>query len=396
MAVRILQSFPHKIGAGRICTTAWHQAAGVAAAGGEVTVFTGVVHKPLPERVRVQTTLARGRLRIPYRVIGPLRALALHDRIVARALPALADRIDVVHTWPLAARETLRAARRLGMVTVLERPNAHTRFAYEVVARECNRLGVALPPDHEHAYNDSKLAIEEEEYALADALLCPSDFVMRTFRDQGFERDTLVRHAYGYDESVYHPADSQRERSAGLTALFVGVAAVRKGLHYALRAWLDSPASGTGRLLIAGEFLPDYRERLTPMLGHPSVHVLGHRDDVPELMRRSDILLLPSIEEGSALAPMEAVGSGCVPLVSDVCGGVCVADNALVHPVGDVAALTRDITRIDDDRDLLAALRDRCLAVAPGLTWTQAGARLLGAYEEVFSRAGRRLVTSGR
>ena len=82
--------------------------------------------------------------------------------------------------------------------------------------------------------------------------------------------------------------------------LFVGVAAVRKGLHYALEAWLRSPASDDGRFLIAGEFLPEYAQRLSTMLAHPSVHALGHRNDVPELMRTSDVLVLPSIEEGSA------------------------------------------------------------------------------------------------
>ena len=96
----------------------------------------------------------------------------------------------------------------------------------------------------------------------------------------------------------------------------VGVCAVRKGLHYALEAWLRSPASKDGTFLIAGGFLPDYQEKLAPMLAHPSVQVLGHRTDVPELMRKSDILVLPSIEEGFGLVLTEAMGSGCVPLVS--------------------------------------------------------------------------------
>ena len=115
MPVRVLQSFPHKIGAARICTTAWHQAAGVADAGGDVLLMTGVVHRPLPPTVRVRTTLSRGRWRIPYGAVGQLRALELHDRLVAHSLRKLVGRIDVVHAWPLAARETLRAARRLGI-----------------------------------------------------------------------------------------------------------------------------------------------------------------------------------------------------------------------------------------------------------------------------------------
>ena len=253
--VRVLQSFPHKIGAARICNTAWHEAAGAAKAGAAVTVMTGAVARPLPEAVRVRTTLSRGRLRIPYKALGRVRALTLHDRLVAAALPRMAREIDVVHAWPLGALETLRTARRLGIPTVLERPNAHTRFAYETVRMESERLGVALPPDHEHAYNAEILAREEAEYAAADLLLCPADFVVRTFLDQGFPANRLVRHAYGYDAGQFSPAAS-RPAGEGLTALFVGVCAVRKGLHFGLEAWLQSPASRTGRFLIAGEFLP--------------------------------------------------------------------------------------------------------------------------------------------
>jgi len=242
----------------------------LADAGGEVTVYTGAVQRPLPANVRTRTTLARGRLRVPYRVVGTLRALALHDRIIARALPRLTDSVDVVHTWPLAGLETLRVAKRLGITTVVERPNAHTRFAYEAVARECERIGVVLPANQEHAYNTGKLRKEEEEYALADYLLCPSDFVVRTFVEQGFEPDRLAHHMYGYDERVYFPAAEEAEAHDGLNALFVGVCAVRKGLHFALEAWLRSSASRNGTFRIAGEFIPGYEDRLGDMLAHAS------------------------------------------------------------------------------------------------------------------------------
>jgi glycosyltransferase involved in cell wall biosynthesis len=386
VALRILQSFPHKIGAERICTTAWWQAASVADAGGEVTVYTGAVQRPLPANVRTRTTLARGRLRVPYRVVGTLRALALHDRIIARALPRLTDSVDVVHTWPLAGLETLRVAKRLGITTVVERPNAHTRFAYEAVARECERIGVVLPANQEHAYNTGKLRKEEEEYALADYLLCPSDFVVRTFVEQGFEPDRLAHHMYGYDERVYFPAAEEAEAHDGLNALFVGVCAVRKGLHFALEAWLRSSASRNGTFRIAGEFIPGYEDRLGDMLAHPSVQVLGHRDDVPELMRHSDVLMLPSIEEGFGLVCTEAMGSGCVPLVSDACTELCVHEqDSLVHAVGDVEALTRHLTLLDEHPERLAEMRAACLAAAPTLTWEVAGRQLLQVYEQVVA-----------
>jgi glycosyltransferase involved in cell wall biosynthesis len=315
-----------------------------------------------------------------------VRALKLHDWIVARRLPALARQVDIVHVWPLGALATLKAAARLGIPTVLERPNAHTRFAFEAVRRECARLNVALPPDHEHAYNEEVLRREEEEYELADALLCPSDFVVKTFLEEGSPPEKLVRHIYGFDEHTYYPALQPHHAARGLTALFVGVAAVRKGLHFALDAWLQSPASRTGRFLIAGEFLPVYRERLAGQLSHPSVQVLGHRDDVPELMRTSDVLLLPSIEEGFGLVCAEALGSGCVPLVSDACTDMCRhLENALVHRVGDVAELERQLTMLDADRELLSRLRTGGLETAPAVTWAAAGEVLLDAYRQVVA-----------
>jgi len=122
------------------------------------------------------------------------------------------------------------------------------------------------------------------------------------------------------------------------------------------------------------------------MLAHPSVEVLGHREDIPELMRRSDILMLPSIEEGFGLVCTEAIGSGCVPLVSDACTELCVHErNAMVHRVGDVEELTRQLTLLHEDRDRLAELRAAGLADAPAFTWDAAGRRLLEAYEQAAS-----------
>jgi glycosyltransferase involved in cell wall biosynthesis len=395
--IRVVYSFPHKLGADRICYTAWQQVNGLAAAGADLLVFPGVLYRPVPEGVEVRPTLARGKLRIPYKLMGTIRACALHDHIVARRIERMAHEIDIIHAWPLGALETLKTAARLGIPTVLERPNAHTRFAYDVVQKECDRIGVPLPSDHEHAYKADVLRKEEEEYRLAYRLLCPSDFTAQTFLDQGFSRDRLVRHIYGYDPKVFYPGPEVREKRRGLQLLFVGVCAVRKGLHYALEAWLRSPAHQKGTFLIAGEFLPAYKDKLRPMLSDPSVRVLGHRNDIPELMRQSDVLVLPTIEEGFGLVCTEAMGSGCVPMVSEACTDLCRhMENSMVHPIGDVDALTEHITRLDQDRALLDRLRAAGLQTAPNITWTAAGVTLLDVYRNVasdFQRANRRFET---
>lgn len=384
--LRVLYSFPLRLGASRICYTAWQQVNGLSVTGVDLLVFPASLARPVPAGVRVSPTLARGRFRIPYRLLGTMRAVALHDHIVARRVEKLAGQIDIIHTWPTGALETLKTAARFGLPTVLERPNAYTAFAIRAVQEECDRLGVALPPDHEHAYNEQKLRKEEEEYRLATRLLCPSDFVVRTFLDKGFAKEQLARHIYGFDEKLYRPESRPRDPKRGLTMLFVGVCAVRKGMHYALEAWLRSPASKDGTFQIAGEFLPAYREKLAPMLAHPSVRVLGHRNDVPELMRKSDILVLPTVEEGSALVTSEARASGCVLLVSEAAGAACRhMENALVHRVGDLEELVRHITMLHQDRTLLERLRTASLRSCGDITWTAAGLRLLEVYREAIA-----------
>jgi glycosyltransferase involved in cell wall biosynthesis len=380
-AMKILYSFPHKIGAARICYTAWEQVRGLAAAGAEVTAFPGAVSRPLPANVIVRPSLAWRKLRIPYKLLGRIGGCVLHDRIVSRRLEKMAGEVDIVHCWPLGSLETLKTAKRLGIPAVLERPNAHTRFCYETVAAECRRIGVAIP-HHDYEPDERVLAREEQEFEEAFRLLCPSEFTTQTFIDKGFRGGKLLRHTYGFNEATFVPSGIRSGTTQKFTAIFVGVDAVRKGLHIALEAWLSSLASRDGHFLVVGELSPEYRKRFATELSHPSVTLLGHRDDVPELMRDADVLLMPSIEEGFGLVCVEALGSGCVPLVSQACTDVCRhMQNSLVHSIGDVQTLTRHVTMLYQDRSLLRKLREACIDERLNYTWTAAGQKLVAAYQ---------------
>jgi glycosyltransferase involved in cell wall biosynthesis len=177
-----------------------------------------------------------------------------------------------------------------------------------------------------------------------------------------------------------------READRKFTALFVGVDAVRKGLHLATSAWLSSPASKDGIFFIAGELTQEYKSRFASDLSHPSIVQLGHRRDVAQLMQSADILLMPSIEEGFALVCAEAIGTGCVPLASTACTEMCQhMENALVHSVGDVSTLRQQITDVYSNPELLARLRAGALQSRTRLTWGEAGFVLGGAYEQAIS-----------
>jgi len=361
---------------------AWHQVAGLAALGARVTLVCGSCERTIPGVHRVVETMRFAGMPIPYRLLGDDRSFRFHDRAVARMLQKQPGEFDVVHGWPLGSAETLLAAKAAGVASFLERPNTHTKLAYAAVAEEHERLGLSVPRRDTHSHNPARLAREEEEYALADRLLCPSAFVARTFADSGFPEGRIARHQYGYDPSVF---DSTRHRRAGeqFTVLFAGRCEPRKGLHYALQAWHESGAARHGRFIICGEYSSGYRRFLVPLLGHPSIEERGFVSDVQSRMREADVLVLPSIEEGSALVTYEARGAGCVVLASDASGALGAdGTDILVHRARDVARLSQQFTELSADVDRLETIRRCSLRGTAKLTWAHAAQVLHDRYVE--------------
>ena len=385
---RVLYSFPFRIGAERICATAGYQVAGAAKAGSRMIVLCGSLGRDFPTNVRTRSTLAVGPIRLPIRYLGNSRACRLHDWITARWLERHAEEIDLVHGWPLSSLRTIRAAKRLGIPFLLERPNAHTAYAYEATATECRHVGIGLPEGHDHEFNQDFLDQEQQEYDETDFLICPSEFVAQTFRDRGFTNERLLRHHYGFDERRFLPGQQNAAQNRGLVMIYVGVCEPRKGLHYALQAWLESGAHQRGKFIVCGTFVPGYAEKLQSMLDHPSIEILGHRTDVADLMRESDLFVLSSVEEGSALVTYEAKAAGCVLLVSNGAGAVCEhMKDAMVHPMRDVHTLAAHIKQLDQDRSLIEALRRTSLAKCGSLSWDHAGVRLAKIYSDAAGKS---------
>jgi glycosyltransferase involved in cell wall biosynthesis len=385
-APRVLFSFPTRLGTSGIGTTAWHQVTGLARLDAEVHVAAGSVERPVDGAAVVLESMRLAGRRLPYRAVGLARAAAYHDLRTARLLKRRPGHFDVVHAWPLGAERTLLAARELGIPAVLERPNAHTAFAFAAVRAESERIGVPLDSSSPHAPDPARLAREEREYAAAAALLCPSDFVVRTHREHGIASERLVRHRYGYDPARFH-AGPPRPAGRPFTAIFVGRVEPRKGLHTALEAWHAGGLGEQGRFVVCGAIDAGYAPLLAPLLDHPSVERHGHHPDPGALMREADVLVLPSVEEGSALVTYEARASGCVLVVSDRSGAVCRdGHDALVHEAGDVSALTSHLLTLAGDPNQLAQLREASLAGVAELTWDAAARALVAAYATVATR----------
>jgi glycosyltransferase involved in cell wall biosynthesis len=383
--MRVLFSFPHALGAPGIGWTAWNQVDGLARLGHDVHVVAASIARPVPANVRVTQTLAVRGKRVPHRAIGRDRAFAWHDARAARF--AARGGYDIVHLWPTGPGRTAATARERGIAVVREAPNTHTEFAWRVVAEEVARLGLQGEVDTAHTANDRRLDMERADWSQATAILAPSDFVAQTFRDAGFADDRILRHQYGFRPGT-RVARARTAAPAPLRAVYVGLGEPRKGLHYALDAWLRSEASKDGTLTVVGRMLPAYEALLADRLAHPSVRVVGFTHQVEAALAASDVLLLPTIEEGSALVTYEAQAMGCVPLVSTASGAL-VEDGVqgLFHEPRDVDALVSHLDLLSNDRAELARMSAAAIAHGPELTWDAAAHTLVRCYDAARDRA---------
>lgn len=384
-ALNVLHSFAGRMAYPGIGTTAHYLVNETERHGCRVMVASSSYDKRPKKAWKTISTLEIRGIRIPFRLLGKERAKRIHDRRVAYFLKKHWKEFDIIHCWPGSAFETLRVARRYKLPSVLHRTNAHTAFAYEVTAREHQKLRIRLPRKYSHTYKKNHLDREEKEYNLADKILVPSEFVAKTFLDRGFSQEKLLLIQYGYDPEKFYPGviPEIEHEERPLTVVFIGRGEPRKGLHYALKAWVDSGLCNRGRFLIGGDidFFPDYRKMLDKWLSHPSITVLGYVPEVGEVLRKGDIFVLPSLEEGSAKLTYEARACGCVLVVSDCTGARCKhMEEGLVHRAGDVSMLREHLLMLERDRTLLNRLREKSLSGISNLTWSHAGKILVQQY----------------
>ena len=97
------------------------------------------------------------------------------------------------------------------------------------------------------------------------------------------------------------------------------------------------------------------------------VHFLGYRDDIPQLLSRSDVAVLTSLKEGIPRAALEAMAAGLPMVATRVTGTrevVRDGDTGFLVDVDDVAGFAGALARLADDPELRARMGARGREVA--------------------------------
>ena len=309
-----------------------------------------------------------------------LLACRLFDRWAAAGLRRAAA--GAVIACEISALATFRAARRLGIATILDAPSLHHRAQ--------DRLhGTTDPP----ALHRRITRIKDQEIALADQVLTVSGLARDTYLEAGVPAGKVHAVMLGADLDLFTPRGAfplGRGRDDGtFLFLFCGATIRRKGFDLLLEAFdriagelpaarlrVVGPRGGDGTLAgLAG--LAGLRHGGPGGPGGPggrSIAVSGpvSQPELADELRAADCLVLPSRNDSFGMVVPEALACGLPVLVSDMVGAKELVEpgrNGWIVPAGDAGALAERMAWCVRHRDAVRALRERCRASAEAATW---------------------------
>ncbi len=274
-------------------------------------------------------------------------------------------------------------ARSRGLAIVTDHSIAHPAFMHQALREEFARFG--MPAGYDPQADLWKIVLRD--CAQADRLLVNSDFVKKTFVQQGYAADKVSVAYLGVREEFF---DLKRDyRIDGpVRLLFTGNFDVRKGVRLLLEAIRRSRKHGLDlRLELMGN-LDNGAACLQPDDAVFFTHTpFAPREQVALAMARADLFVFPTFAEGSSRSGMEAAAAGVPVVTTEHCGlPLQHEESAIYVPAGDADALAEAIERLCSDEALRTRIgRNAMKTVTENYTWAHYGKRVAGYLQEAVN-----------
>ena len=297
----------------------------------------------------------------------------LFDHWVAGKLKKSESRIFI--GWSGMSLHSIRAAKKRGMITILERGSSHILTQNQLLQEEYGHF------DRHFSIQSSVIQREVKEYEEADYISIPSDFVKKSFLDRGFETGKLLVNPFGANQYFSPKKRETYTTEEKFRIVYLGTISIRKGLVYLFQALQRISIKpdlfevwfiGTIEKEMRG-IIDDYKKDNWTFFGHVNYYEL--RDH----LAKCDVGVQPSMEEGLSMVIPQMMYCGIPVIVTPNTG----AENLLkdtvsgfVVPVRDPEAIAEKINLLYRDRELLKKMKANAVsAIAEGFTWDDYGDR---------------------
>ncbi|MEH2242830.1 glycosyltransferase family 4 protein [Nostoc sp.] len=262
-----------------------------------------------------------------------------------------------VYVFNTAGLELLQAAKQAGLKTVMEQTIAPYQIEKQLLQEEQALHPGWEEPLQKNEYLAEYIEREQQEWSLADVILCGSDFVRDTIQQCQGLKERCVVVPYGIDAS-FQPSIKTPHQGL-LRVLTIGSVGLRKGIPYVLEAAKQLKGKAIFRVVGPVQVLPDavaaLQENLELVGQVPRSQIMAHYN-------WADVFLLPSICEGSATATYEALACG-LPVIATPNTGSIVEDgiNGFIVPIRNVDAIVRKLQLLCTQPELLVTMSKMAL-----------------------------------
>jgi len=231
----------------------------------------------------------------------------------------------------------MRRAKKLGMVTILDRGNTHIQYQADLLQEEYARLGLSYSLFGQRAIRKSL-----QEYEEADYIAVLSTFAKKSFLEKGIPEHKLLVIPPGVDITMFTPVKKQDNV---FRIIYCGPVCVKKGIHYLLNAVKDLGIANI-ELCIIGEISYEFEGLLEKYKGYFKHIGYVPRNKLAYYFSQGSVFVLPSLEEGFGKVVIEAMACGLPVIVTEnTCAHDVVRDgiDGFVVPIRDSGALKEKI-----------------------------------------------------
>lgn len=282
----------------------------------------------------------------------------------------------IFHGWNGMCLASLRKAKQLGMITVVERASSHPATQFQLLREEYQQWNLPL---HLPTWNYNRSLHELEE---ADYITIPSPFVRQSMITAGIPEQKLIEIPFGMDQSRF--ITPKATSSHPFRVIFAGQISIRKGVPYLLEAWRQLQWSDA-ELWLVGGLTADFKTIQQRWANLTGVKFWGHSSDLPNMFQQSDLFVFPSIEEGSALVTYEAMACG-LPVITTLNAGSVVRDgqDGFIIPIRDIEALRHRMQQLRDDISLRTQLGLSAREWVSQFSWASYQSHLIETYQKIL------------
>lgn len=326
--------------------------------------------------------MARAWRRIPTWIKGDLNLqLWFHEGFDQAARKHLSPTSDLFVGWSSLCLYSLRQAKELGALTVVDRGSCHMAEQTQILQEEYERWGLKFSATQPGVYER-----ELQEYAEADRIAIPSLFAKRTFIERGIPESKLIHVPYGTSLKEFYPVTKE---DTTFRVIHCGGITLQKGVQYLLQAFheLNLPDA---ELWLVGSLQPEIEPFLAKYQSDQIIYKGKHpQNQLSWFYSQCSVFCLASVQDGFGMVVPQAMSCGLPVIHTTNTGGADIVRNGVDGfsvPIRDVEALKEKILFFYEHPERQAEMGKNALEQArQSLSWDDYGEKMVTAYQSALS-----------